>query len=163
MQLVYTEESDSNLGPFTVTGKVVSPGGDIMYAIGSGRGRGKKDAKQVAAAALLEHLLESVPESEFLQPGKAKQRLQQARETHSASGKRPHLEGQEQQQLKRHAAMGQVGRKNLSSHHPIHQGHSFWLRRVLNKPMRTKAGGTSRCRAFWENCGAANLWDKAGE
>lgn len=36
------------------------------------QGRGKKDAKQVAAAAVLEMLLANVPESDFLQPGKAK-------------------------------------------------------------------------------------------
>ena len=36
------------------------------------QGRGKKDAKQVAAAAVLEMLLVSVQESDFLQPGKAK-------------------------------------------------------------------------------------------
>ena len=39
------------------------------------QGRGKKDAKQVAAAALLEELLKSVDMSEFLQPGKSKQQL----------------------------------------------------------------------------------------
>ena len=37
------------------------------------QGRGKKDAKQVAAAAVLEMLLANVSESDFLQPGKAKQ------------------------------------------------------------------------------------------
>jgi len=36
------------------------------------QGRGKKDAKQVAAAAVLEMLLANVPESDFLQPGKGK-------------------------------------------------------------------------------------------
>ena len=36
------------------------------------QGRGKKDAKQVAAAAVLEMLLANVPVSDFLQPGKAK-------------------------------------------------------------------------------------------
>lgn len=36
------------------------------------QGRGKKDAKQVAAAAVLEMLLTNVPEADFLQPGKAK-------------------------------------------------------------------------------------------
>ena len=37
------------------------------------QGRGKKDAKQVSAAAVLEMLLVNVPESDFLMPGKAKQ------------------------------------------------------------------------------------------
>lgn len=36
------------------------------------QGRGKKDAKQVAAAAVLEMLLANVPEQDFLQPGKGK-------------------------------------------------------------------------------------------
>ena len=36
------------------------------------QGRGKKDAKQVAAAGVLEMLLANVPETDFLQPGKAK-------------------------------------------------------------------------------------------
>ncbi len=37
------------------------------------QGRGKKDAKQVAAAAVLEMLLANVSETDFLTPGKAKQ------------------------------------------------------------------------------------------
>ena len=37
------------------------------------QGRGKKDAKQVSASAVLEMLLVNVPESDFLMPGKAKQ------------------------------------------------------------------------------------------
>ncbi len=37
------------------------------------QGRGKKDAKQVGAAAVLEMLLSTVPEADFLQPGKSKQ------------------------------------------------------------------------------------------
>lgn len=40
--------------------------------IGCMQGRGKKDAKQVAAAAVLEMLLANVPEQDFLQPGKGK-------------------------------------------------------------------------------------------
>ena len=42
----------------------------MVHAI---QGRGKKDAKQVSAAAVLEMLLVNVPESDFLMPGKAKQ------------------------------------------------------------------------------------------
>lgn len=41
--------------------------------LGTPQGRGKKDAKQVSAAAVLEMLLVNVPESDFLMPGKAKQ------------------------------------------------------------------------------------------
>ena len=101
-QLTYVESAESQLGPFTVEAKLTSVGGGVLYACGSGRvswccwaadvcgaappaclrlltsasvqGRGKKDAKQVAAAALLESLLNlgGQTEADFLQPGKAK-------------------------------------------------------------------------------------------
>ncbi|KAK9802660.1 hypothetical protein WJX73_002230, partial [Symbiochloris irregularis] len=73
LELSYDEKSDSALGPFTSEAKLTSIGGSVTYAKGTGRGRGKKDAKQVAAAALLEELLKNVDMSEFLQPGKSKQ------------------------------------------------------------------------------------------
>ncbi len=44
-----------------------------VYNLTGMQGRGKKDAKQVSAAAVLEMLLVNVPESDFLMPGKAKQ------------------------------------------------------------------------------------------
>jgi hypothetical protein len=73
LELLYTESAETSLGPFTVEAKLTSTGGAVLYATGSGKGRGKRDAKQVAAAAVLELLLTSVPESDFLMPGKAKQ------------------------------------------------------------------------------------------
>jgi hypothetical protein len=72
LELMYNESADSNLGPFTVEAKLTSVGGAVLYATGEGRGRGKKDAKQVAAAGVLEMLLTNVPDTDFLQPGKAK-------------------------------------------------------------------------------------------
>ncbi|KAK9835246.1 hypothetical protein WJX81_008595 [Elliptochloris bilobata] len=74
LELTYVESAESQLGPFTVKAKLTSVGGGVLYAGGSGRGRGKKDAKQVAAAALLESLLNQggQTEADFLQPGKAK-------------------------------------------------------------------------------------------
>lgn len=73
LELAYNETSEGTLGPFNVEAKLTSVGGSVLYATGSGRGRGKKDAKQVSAAAVLEMLLVNVPESDFLMPGKAKQ------------------------------------------------------------------------------------------
>lgn len=46
---------------------------DLKRPVPMEQGRGKKDAKQVAAAAVLEMLLANVSESDFLTPGKAKQ------------------------------------------------------------------------------------------
>lgn len=74
LEVVYTESAESNLGPFNVEAKLTSLTGSILYASATGRGRGKKDAKQVAAAGVIEALLAVVPEADFLQPGKAKQR-----------------------------------------------------------------------------------------
>ncbi|KAK9822115.1 hypothetical protein WJX74_008796 [Apatococcus lobatus] len=73
LELAYNESAETNLGPFNVEARLTSVGGAVLYATGSGKGRGKKDAKQVAAAAVLEMLLANVSESDFLQPGKAKQ------------------------------------------------------------------------------------------
>lgn len=73
LELAYNETSEGTLGPFNVEAKLTSVGGSVLYATGAGRGRGKKDAKQVSAAAVLEMLLVNVPESDFLMPGKAKQ------------------------------------------------------------------------------------------
>eukprot|EP00884_Botryococcus_braunii_P002695 jgi/Botrbrau1/12426/Bobra.0229s0022.1 len=70
LELSYEESAPSNLGPFTVEAKLSSVGGAVTYATGTGRGRGKKDAKQVGAAAVLESLLLNVAETEFLQPSK---------------------------------------------------------------------------------------------
>lgn len=86
LELMYDESADSNLGPFTVDARLTSVGGSVLYATGEGRGRGKKDAKQVAAAAVLEMLLANVPEQDFLQPGKGKfLRLKQV-SPHTVSG-----------------------------------------------------------------------------
>uniref|UniRef100_A0A061SHK5 DRBM domain-containing protein n=1 Tax=Tetraselmis sp. GSL018 TaxID=582737 RepID=A0A061SHK5_9CHLO len=69
LQLTFSEEAESKTGPFNIEARLLTRPAGALYARGSGRGRGKKDARQAAAAAALEILLESVPMSEFLQPG----------------------------------------------------------------------------------------------
>mmetsp|Transcript_27120 Transcript_27120/g.76523 ORF Transcript_27120/g.76523 Transcript_27120/m.76523 type:complete len:468 (-) Transcript_27120:372-1775(-) len=65
LELTHSEEADTILGPFTAESKLAPAGASTVFALGRGRGRSKKDAKQVAAAAMLENLLEKVPSSEF--------------------------------------------------------------------------------------------------
>ncbi|GMH33953.1 hypothetical protein BSKO_01787 [Bryopsis sp. KO-2023] len=70
LELQYEDSHNAVLGPFISTCKMSSMDGNFLYAEGVGRASKKKDAKQMSAAAALENLLEQVPESDFMQPGK---------------------------------------------------------------------------------------------
>ncbi|CAD7700323.1 unnamed protein product [Ostreobium quekettii] len=77
LEVSHEENSASNMGPFDVETKLTDNRGHT-YATGAGRGRNKKDARQISAAATLNLLLETLSEDYFIQPGKAKQRSLQA-------------------------------------------------------------------------------------
>lgn len=88
-QVVYTELSKSSVGPFTVEARLMSITQEHTFAAATSQvcapshtvvavhrkkfaqGRAKKDAKQAAAAAILEELLHFMPEMAFLVPGKS--------------------------------------------------------------------------------------------
>eukprot|EP00798_Chlamydomonas_sp_ICE-L_P013861 gene13861-19784_t len=55
--VTYDEVADSQDGPFTITARLIAQDGSVKHNSGSGRGRTKKDARQVSAAATLEALL----------------------------------------------------------------------------------------------------------
>ena len=119
VELTYSEESESALGPFVVEAKVTSAGGRDTYALASGRGRSKREAKQLAAAAALEQLLASVPQSDFLVPGKNKQDKMQKKKQGGLQGPRQQQQQQQQQRPGNQRSNGPPQRMNQQG--PMHK------------------------------------------
>ncbi|CAL8465817.1 g5353 [Coccomyxa elongata] len=76
MQLLFEEmQEGAGPGPFEVQTMLKDADGEILYRPGIGTARAKKDAKQLAAAALLELLLETVPFPDLLYKSEKQQQL----------------------------------------------------------------------------------------
>ena len=67
------DEGPGGGGPFTLEARLTSHRGTQTFASGTGAGRNKQLARQAAGAALLESLLQTVPEDDLLVAGKGKQ------------------------------------------------------------------------------------------
>ncbi|KAF5838349.1 hypothetical protein DUNSADRAFT_3020 [Dunaliella salina] len=71
LEVVFSEEADTPTGPYTVTCALHEKTGKKLDDVGKGRGRNKRDARQVAAAACVEAMLQhKVPEVDFYAPAK---------------------------------------------------------------------------------------------
>jgi hypothetical protein len=75
-EVTYETKSETN-GPFQVVATIGGAAGGTSGppAKGIGTGRNKARAKQMAAADVLEKIMEKVPESEFIKPGQSRQRF----------------------------------------------------------------------------------------